>query len=233
MTQNPPANAVPEDDQTAPAFRFADMHLQPGDRLQIHCPTHPDRARHISRVIGFAEGASLLVTIPAPRGVRAEFLDNEIVVVQTFSRNSAFAFKSTVLNVCRRPFDYMHLSFPDRIEGSVIRKATRVRVAIEAQATSAAGEAVAARLGNLSATGALVLAQQSLGAVGDTLRLAFKVALHDVVSDVTAEAGILKVGGEEGALQYGVEFRDLPPNERMILRSLIYQQMIENPRSLA
>lgn len=229
MPQTPSADST----EATPHYQFEDMHLQPGDRLQIHCPNHPDRARHISRVIGFAEGASLLVSIPAPRGVRAEFIENEIVVVQAFSRNSAFAFKCTVFNVCRRPFDYMHLSFPDRIEGSVIRKATRVRVGIESEVTPASGAACPARLSNLSATGALVVAPQPLGEVGDSLRLAFKVDLHDVVSDVVAEAAILNVSGEEGALQYGVEFSDLPPNERMILRSLIYQQMIENPRSLA
>ena len=228
MTQTPPLDSAESSSQ----FHFNDMHLQPGDRLQIHCPSHPDRARHISRVVGFAEDQSLLVAVPAPRGVRAEFIENEVVVVQAFSRNSAFAFKCTVLNVCRRPFDYMHLSFPDRIQGSVIRNATRVRTGIEAQAVPSAGGPVTARLGNLSATGALVVSPSELGKVGDKLRLAFKVELHDVVSDISAEAAILKVSGEDGAHQYGVEFGELPAHERMILRSLIYQQMIENPRTI-
>lgn len=228
MTQTPP----PDSSETSPQFHFSDMHLQPGDRLQMHCPAHPDRARHISRVVGFAEDQSLIVTVPAPRGVRAEFIESEVVVVQAFSRTSAFAFKCTVLNVCRRPFDYMHLSFPDRIQGSVIRNATRVRVGIETQATPSAGAPVTAALDNLSATGALVVAPSELGKVGDKLRLAFKVELHDLVSDIAAEAAILKVSGEEGAHLYGVEFGELPPHERMILRSLIYQQMIENPRTI-
>lgn len=228
MTQTP----SPDSAESPRPIRFGDMHLQPGDRLQIHCPTHPDRARHISRVVGFVEGVSLIVTVPAPRGVRAEFIENEVVVVQAFSRDSAFAFKCTVLNVHRRPFDYMHLSFPDRIQGSVIRNATRVRTGIDAQVAPAGGEALAARLGNLSATGALVVAPAELGQVGDRLRLSFQVDLHDVVSDIAAEAVILNVSGDPGAHQYGVEFADLPPQERMILRSLIYQQMIENPRSV-
>lgn len=227
MTQTPP----PESAASEAQFHFSDMHLQPGDRLQIHCPTHPDRARHISRVVGFVDGVSLIVSVPSPRGVRAEFIENELVVVQAFSRNSAFAFKCTVLNVNRRPFDYMHLSFPDRIQGSVIRNATRVRVDLAAAATPASGK-VAARLGNLSATGALVIAPSELGQVGESLRLAFKVTLHEVVTDISAEARILKVSGEEGAWQYGVEFGELPPQDRMILLSLIYQQMIENPRSI-
>jgi c-di-GMP-binding flagellar brake protein YcgR len=126
----------------------------------------------------------------------------------------------------------MHLSFPDRIRGSVIRKATRVRIDIEADASPSSGGTVRARIGNLSATGALVIAPSELGQIGDSLRLAFKVNLHDVATDIAAEARILKLGGEEGAWQYGVEFRDPSPQERMILRSLIYQQMIESPRSI-
>lgn len=184
MTLKSPADVT--EDQTT--FRFADMHLQPGDRLQIHNPGHADRTRHISRVVGFAEGVSLLVTVPVTRGVRAEFIENEVVVVQAFSRNSAFAFKSSVLNVCRRPFDYMHLSFPDRIQGNVIRSSERVRVAIPAQAITVEGEEIGVRLGNLSATGALVIAPQRLGEVGRKVRVSFSVDLHGVLNDIGVDA---------------------------------------------
>ncbi|MDX5446703.1 MAG: flagellar brake protein [Zoogloeaceae bacterium] len=228
MTQTPPLDRV----ESSAQFHFSDMHLQPGDRLQIHCPAHPEHARHISRVIGFVEGESLLVSVPSPRGVRVGFMENELVVVQAFSRGSAFAFKCTVLNVCRRPFAYMHLSFPDRIRGSVIRKATRVRIDIEADVTATSGSTVRGRIGNLSATGALLIAPSKSGQVGDSLRLVFKVKLHDVATDIAAEARILKVSGEEGAWQYGVEFCEQSSQERTILRSLVYQQMIENPRSI-
>jgi hypothetical protein len=37
---------------------------------------------------------------------------------------------------------------------------------------------------------------------------------------------------DKGNHHHGIEFQELPPNERMILRSLVYQQMIENPRSV-
>lgn len=33
--------------------------------------------------------------------------------------------------------------------------------------------------------------------------------------------------------QYGVEFRDLQPNDRLILGSLVWHQMYEHPRSVA
>jgi c-di-GMP-binding flagellar brake protein YcgR len=227
--------AAPAETTPAPdvQYRFADMHLQPGDRLQIHCPTHVGKTRHIARVIGYVDGVSLLVTVPAHQGTRAEFLENEIVVVQAFSRNSAFAFKCTIDRMYRRPFDYMHLSFPKSIQGTVIRKATRVRIDLEAQVSTGTGEEATARIADLSATGAMLRAEQPLGARGERLRLRFRVKLHDLEREIAGEAVILNVREDGGHHMHGVEFRELPADERMVLRSLIYQHMIENPASLA
>ena len=33
-------------------------------------------------------------------------------------------------------------------------------------------------------------------------------------------------------VRHGIEFQDMPPNDSVILQSLIYQQMIENPHKL-
>lgn len=213
-------------------FSFADMHLQPGDRLQLHCPTHPDRARHISRAIGFVEGLSLLVTLPSPHGVRAPFMEHEIVVVQTFSRNNAFAFKSTIQKIQRLPFDYMHLTIPTQVQGSMVRNAVRVRVQINATATPPGGEPVSARIENISATGALIAVDQALPE-SSTIGLNFSVNLHDVTSEVSLTAAVLNVRHFEGCARHGLEFSEIGAQDRMILRSLIYQQMIEKPRSVA
>lgn len=215
------------------SYRFADMRLQPGDRLQVHCPTHPDRARHICRFIGHVDDASLLVTVPSPHGIRAPFIENEIVVVQAFSRNSAFAFKASILKMSKLPYDYMHLSFPERIQGSTVRKSTRVRVNLSSQVTTSGGQ-VPAALVDLSATGLRIRSEIPLGERGESIRVAFRVTLHDVDTDINAQAVILSANdGEPGSHLYGVEFRELSSQDGLILRSLIYQQMIENPRSMA
>jgi hypothetical protein len=38
--------------------------------------------------------------------------------------------------------------------------------------------------------------------------------------------------GDASQVSYGIEFCDLQSNDRLILQSLIYQQMIEFPQSL-
>ncbi|HRQ48488.1 MAG TPA: flagellar brake protein, partial [Rhodocyclaceae bacterium] len=108
-------------------FTFADMKLGIGDRLQIQLPAHLQSERAFVRVVGYLENTSLIVTAPSRNGVRLELLENEVLIVRAFSRQSAFAFNCSILRVCKLPFDYLHLSFPRRIQGTVIRKSTRVR----------------------------------------------------------------------------------------------------------
>lgn len=97
----------------------------------------------------------------------------------------------------------------------------------------------AATIDNISATGALVTAREPLGSPGDTVRARFQVLLHDVDSLLEVEVKILSVVPHEDAhgdgarlLRHGVEFRNLQPNDRMIITSFVYQQIIENPHSV-
>ena len=108
-------------------FSFADMHLAVGDRLQIECPAGTGLGRAFVRVIGYVDHLSILVTAPVAGNRRIDLVENDLVVVRVFSRENAFAFRASVLRACRLPFHYVHLSFPEIIQGSVIRKATRVR----------------------------------------------------------------------------------------------------------
>jgi hypothetical protein len=37
---------------------------------------------------------------------------------------------------------------------------------------------------------------------------------------------------KSGLIRHGIEFQDLPPNDSVVLQSMIYQQMIENPQNV-
>ena len=49
------------------------------------------------------DGISLLVTTPVAGGRRVELVENDPVIVRVFSRQSAFAFRASVLRACRLP----------------------------------------------------------------------------------------------------------------------------------
>ena len=226
-----------DEDEARRGFTFEDMRLAVGDRLQIECTARTGVRRAFVRVVGYVEGVSLMVSTPVVAGRRVELVENDPVIVRVFSRQSAFAFRASVLRACRLPFDYLHLSFPTVIQGSVIRKATRVRTQIPVRASSPAGDETGeGTMLNLSATGALIHTHAALGEQGAIVQLHFDVLLHEVHSELRIAAEIRNVQQEPDAegegleYHYGVDFHELVPEDRMKIKSLVYQTIIEQPR---
>lgn len=219
-------------------FRFADMHLKVGDRLQVECPAGSGGDRAFARVIGYVDQLSILVTAPMAGKRRIELVENDLVVMRVFSRENAFAFRSSVLRACRLPFPYIHLSFPEIIQGSVIRKATRVRTALPVSISvdPPGAETIAGTILNISASGLQLRSPTTLGAPDRPLRLQFELALHGVNTPLVLDASIRNVReevDEEGFhYQYGVDFHALQPRDHMLLKAFVYQTMIEHPRQL-
>lgn len=238
-----PAVAAAPLDALENGFSFNDMRLRVGDRIQLQPPATVSQERYIVKLIGYLDNASLLVTAPLENGLRVPLRDNDKIVARVFTSQKAFGFTSVVERVCKIPYDYLHLSFPDTIQGSVVRKSPRVRTKI---ITSVArgedadeAERQSGMIVNLSADGALLRARQPLAAKGETLRLAFRVNLHNVDAFLTVNAVVRSQfrdeEGEGGATpmhNHGMQFQDLRPNDSVILQSMIYQQMIEQPQSL-
>ena len=235
------------DQEPAPAgprrqrpFTFKDMHLAVGDRLQVQVPAHLKVPRTYVRLVGHLDKKSLIVTVPMHKGARVPLIENELLVVRAFTRQSAFLFNCSVLRVCKLPFDYLHLSFPGEIKGTVIRKATRVRAAVPVEVVGGSaenqGETV---MENISASGALVTASAPLGNKGDALRLRFTLDIHGCQSHVELEARLryLDLSTEatdlgDGSYQHGFEFENPDPSMLMLLKGYVYQQIIERPQSL-
>ncbi|MBI5437590.1 MAG: flagellar brake protein [Nitrosomonadales bacterium] len=231
------------EDETDKRFTFDDMKLKVEDRLQLEPPAQLTHERFLVKVIGYIRGASLLVTAPTTaNGLRLQLLEGETVVMRSFSGQNAFGFASTIERVIKTPYEYLHLSFPDNIEGIVIRKAPRVKTRIIAavqDSKSGATEQVSALISDISANGVSLDARRSLGEKGDTLNVSFRVHLHNIDAYLSVKGVIRAVlsgdavdTSKSGVIRHGVEFQDLQPNDSVILQSMIYQEMIENPHKL-
>jgi hypothetical protein len=220
---------------------FDDMKLKVESRLQLEPPKQLGSGRILVKVIGYLKGVSLLVTAPvAANGVRLQLIEGEPVVMRAFSGQSAFAFTCTVDRVCKLPYEYLHLSFPDVIQGVMIRTAPRVKSNIIASVQNASSrnttEQIPALISNISANGAALDAKRPLGHKGDILSLSFRVNLHQIDAFLSVKGAIRAVlDGEApdvsspGITRHGIEFQELQPNDMVILQSMIYQQIIESP----
>lgn len=226
------------------SFTFTDMHLRVGERIQVQPPANVSCERYVVKLIGYVDKVSVLVTAPYENGLRVPLRENDTLVARIFSAQKAFGFSTSVERVCKIPYDYLHLAFPEHVQGSVVRKSPRVRtriiVSISTPEAATADDRSSGLIVNLSADGALVKARQPLAANGGTLGLAFRVNLHNVDAYLTINAVVRSAFGDDGKgedgtpmFSHGVQFRDLAPNDSVILQSLIYQQMIEQPHTLA
>ena len=231
-------------------YTFDDMKLKVGDRLNIEIPADYDfrisaqrqmpNERCVVKVIGFLKGASLLVT--APNTVNVQLMGGKKVVMRSFTGQNAFGFSCQIERICKVPYEYLHLSFPEVIQGIVVRKAPRVKARIIATvlgSKSGAEEQISALISDISASGVSLDAKQPLGEKGDILNLSFRMPLHNIDAYLSVKGVIRAIVNNDaadaskvGLIRHGIEFQDLQPNDCLILQSMIYQQMIENPHKL-
>ena len=238
--ETPPEQTAEE--KTGKRFTFDDMKLKAEDKLQLEPPPQLARERFLVKVIGFLRGASLLVTTPVTaNGLRLQLLEGETVVMRSFSGQNAFGFACTIERVIKVPYEYLHLSFPDNIQGIVIRKAPRVKTRIIAavQDSKSKTEQISALISDISANGVSLDAKQPLGDKGDILNMAFRVHLHNIDAYLSVKGIVRAVlsgdavdASKSGIIRHGIEFQELQPNDCVILQSMIYQQIIENPHKL-
>ncbi|MDZ7919861.1 flagellar brake protein [Rhodoferax sp.] len=231
-----------EDSGPRTSFPFDAMNLKVGDRLQIQPPASLSTERCNVRVIGFVPQQSLLLTAPLnANGARLELIERDQLVVRVFASQNAFAFACDVLRAAKLPYPYLHVSFPPEVQGTVVRKAPRVKTKIIAQIQSERPgvTAVPAVISNLSANGALLDGRRNIADVGDTVQMKFQIKLHNVDIPLSLRAVVRAVFGEETAVagavplaHFGLEFSELQPQDQMVLQSMVYQQMIERPQSL-
>jgi c-di-GMP-binding flagellar brake protein YcgR len=225
-------------------FTFKDMRLRVGDRIQLQPPAAISSERYIVRLLGYLDSASLMVTAPVFNGMRVPMREHDNIVARVFSSQKAFGFDCTVIRVCKLPYDYLHLSFPDLVQGALVRKSPRIRTKIIASIakseTSASSERLSGVIVDLSADGAMVKSRQPLAEKSQTIVLSFRIYLHNMEAYLTTKAIIRNIfaneeNGNEDSLKFhhGVQFLELQPNDSVILQSLIYQQMIEQPHTLA
>lgn len=222
-------------------FTFDDLKLKAEDRLQLQPPAHMTRERFLVKVIGFLRGNTLLVTTPVlDNGMRVPLIEGEIVVMRSFSGQNAFGFACTIERVCRLPYEYLHLTFPESIEGVVVRKSQRVKTriiaAVKNLSSASTNENAPAFICNISADGVALEAGQVLGSEGDIINLAFHVSVHNIEVFLSLDGIILSIMNchatditDPETVRHGIKFRQLELNDTVILKSMIYQQIIEHP----
>ncbi len=216
---------------------FEELQFQVGDALQLQALAGQDL--YYVNLIGYAPRASILVSMPTLRERMPLVREGQGFLARAFSGRAAFTFNTTVQRICNVPYPYLHLSFPELVQGVSVRHEPRIRLRMMASATSlsAHGVPVPVTITDLSASGAQIDAREQLAGKRGMLRLTFRLRLGQEEAYFVNDAIVCSVreenrGGEGGepVFLHGVEFIGIQPNERLLLKTLIGQHVAEGRR---
>lgn len=223
---------VREQTEGAPgaAELFPPAGIQPhvGERLQIRVGGR--KTPYISRLVGYIKGHSIIVTTPAWRGQRAEFLDGEAVEVRMLTGSDIYLFRSAVLQSCVSPTHYVHLEYPAKVNRQKLRRHPWASVSIDVAVVAGDGKRENGKITNISGTGAQIAVPRPLGGERGAIRLEFPVSIDEIRTDLSLDAVIRRSAEKEirhglKLMEYGVEFSDVTPDQALWLRCLVFERI--------
>ena len=209
---------------------FLETTLRMGDPLQLRFDDG-SADRYPVRLIGSVDKRSLLVSHPVIEGRMIYMKDGQRVKVKAMRGKFAYSFDVSVLKCQLAPYPYLHLTFPNQVRCTSVRKAHRITLNAVASVGRAGQRArVACNMKDLSIAGMLVHLPRDLTIVGTEVKVAFRLQIsgEPVTFDVP---GVIRNARdpEDSASQYracGLEFAELVRAQRNALQLFIYERML-------
>jgi c-di-GMP-binding flagellar brake protein YcgR len=227
-TQQEPHPDHPTD--TTDKLTLKEMHLTIGALIGMRSQLGSGAPMHPCRIIGFAPNHALFVTPPLQEGRILPLGLGENVEIVAIASHAVFRFVCTVEAVCRAPFDYVVLSKPGVIRRLRERKSIRVhahlavRFGIGETGDSYEGLGLAK---SISADGMALTASWTLGAVGERLRVAFRLKSAEQQTEIETTAVIRNVQkgrapGEPST--HGLELDQLDVAQQMAMKVFVFDR---------
>jgi c-di-GMP-binding flagellar brake protein YcgR len=213
-------------------FPPAGIQPQIWDRMQMRLPSREAQKYLFTRLVGYVQGVSILVTLPREDEHWVAVTEGDEVEVRTLTGNNIYVFRSEVLRVSLMPSPYLHLRYPEKVQHQQLRRAPWAKVSLPVVAHRGDGTRGEGFITNLSACGGHLVMHGDLGQEGEVLRLAFQASNGELMTELVLEAVVRRAArsqeeGEEGLLEYGVEFRHLNPSDNLWLKCMVYQRISE------
>ncbi len=209
------------------------LKLQPGDTIQLQF-FDDNTKRFYVKLIGYLPGHSVIVTTPRVDGKITIIKQDQLFVVRLLTGNTVCGFSARLLHSSARPYSYLHLSYPDELETTIVRKAQRLSlnwiVVVQNEEPERTFDIPeTAILIDISTGGAFIKADRLLGEKGDELTLTTKVLIGDVEHTLTLPSIIRRAEipddhAKEIKYCYGIEFLNAEDIDKLILHGFVYEQ---------
>ncbi|MFM0149346.1 flagellar brake protein [Paraburkholderia sp. RL18-085-BIA-A] len=225
----PPSETVRPADSSS-SLTLRDMHLEIGALIGMRPQLVSAAPMHPCRIIGFAPNHALFVTPPMHEGRMLPLGLGENIEIVAIASHAVFRFVCTVEAICRAPFDYVVLSRPGAVRRLRERKSIRVRAHLAVRfglgETGESYEGLGCAKG-ISALGMSLTASWTLGAVGERLRVAFRLKSADLDTEIKTSAiirNVQKGNGPGAPSHHGLEFDRLDAAQQMAMKVYVFDR---------
>ena len=212
-----------------------DLKHSVGDTIQLQFFPGKEEDRYYVKLIGFLDGKSIVVTTPRDHGTALRINTGQEFIVRLISGNAAKGFNASAIYATSHPYPHLHLTFPDKLESTTVRKAERidckliVSVQNEEEGKSFS-EGKSAAMKNLSTAGAQLLTNEPIGEAGNQISITCKVTVAAFEQYLNILGIVRRIteneDAETGKYEYGVEFTIPNDNDKLLLHGYIYEQML-------
>ncbi|WGS53403.1 flagellar brake protein [Paraburkholderia sp. D15] len=228
-TAQEPPEAEHQPDPANP-LTIKDMHLEIGALIGVRSQVGSGAPMHPCRIIGFAPNHALFVTPPLHQGRILPLGLAENIEIVAIASHAVFRFVCTVEAICRTPFDYVVLSKPGVIRRLRERKSIRVNTHLAVRfgigETGETYEGLGLARG-ISALGMSLAASWTVGAVGERLRVAFRLKSAELDTEIETTAiirNVHKAGNPGEPSMHGLEFDQLDTSQQMAMKVFVFDR---------
>ncbi len=210
------------------------LKLQPGDAIQLQFPDDETKRFYV-KLIGYLPDHSIIVTTPHVNGKITIIKQDQKFVVRLLTGNTVCGFSSRLLHSSARPYPHLHISYPEELVTSIVRKAQRLSfdwiVVVQNEEPGKAFYILeTAIIADISTCGALIKSDRPIGEKGDILTLSTKLVVGDVEHTLTLPSIIRRAEAEDDNLKekkhsYGIEFLLTNETDKLILHGFVYEQI--------
>lgn len=201
--------------------------LKPGMALQTRRLVE-GASKKESQYFGAIEGKGVMVGPLGSEGARTELDEGEVCIVRGFTGQYEYSFLTKVLQTFEKPFAYALLAYPAQVDARKVRQSLRTKtswpskVSIPASGDAAAMAPLAVTLIDISASGAMIAAPNSLEKIGASLELTLEVLVDDAPTTLHLNATIChnNRGTQDGMYFIGMAFKQLSQQDKLVLHYL-------------
>jgi len=182
-------------------------------------------------LIGYSTNRSVLITMPQKDNKPTAIEEGTDVIIRYIGDNKVYAFKSKVLHARTDPYPYLHLEYPEGIQGIMMRRAIRVPIntpVITLSMLDQKGSKIPVTMADISIDGACLISSTKIGKASDEFLINMPQIAAKCEHDINLPCMVRYTHEEtegDGTISYkhGVEFRQL---DQVSLRFI--EQFIKN-----